>query len=217
MGSKKNEIKERAVGKINKVTLSVTCFVIVLVIGIVMGIFICSKVMAGADKKDDTVYDTNIIANQINELSELTTLEYKYKNAAKAEQAPQRILGKIDIPFTGNSMIVCYEGTVKIGTDLSKAVIKVDGKSIDLELEPCQILSHEIDENSWEYLDTSSSVFNPLTPQDGDELRKSQKEIIEKGIVDEGLLDEADKKAIEQIKSFLKTIYPDASVTIVVK
>lgn len=184
---------------------------------VVLGIIIGSLAFRISKGKSKTVYDTNIIASQMRELSELVTLEYKYKNAAKAETPPQKIFGAIDVPFTGNSVIVCYEGTIKMGTDLSKAKIEVSGNSIDVELVPCEIISHEIDEDSWEYLDISSSLFSPLTLEDGDELRKSQKDLIEKSVLEEGLLDEASEKAVGQMKTFLKTLYPDAAISIIVK
>ncbi len=200
--------------KTKKIFISIL-MVVVLIIGIALGLFI-----GGGEKSEEKLeptYDSNVIGNQVKELSELVTLEYRYRNAVKAEEPPKKLLGKINIPLTGNSMIVCYDGIVKIGTDLSETEVVANSASIDVKLAPCTIISHEIDDNSWKYLDISSNVFNPLTPEDGTELRKSQKEIIEKSIEQDEMIEDANAKAVEQVQSYLKTIYPEASINVSIK
>lgn len=167
-------------------------------------------------ERGGTVYSTNTIAHQISEVSELATLRYRYRNAAKSEEDPYKLFGAINVPFTGKSMIVSYSGTIMIGTDLSKANISVDHvfNTIRVRLNPCKIISNEIDEESWEFWDMSSSIFNPLTPQDDSNLRKEQKAVMEQLVMDDGLIDEANVKACTQVEALLRVIYPEADIQV---
>lgn len=75
-------------------------------------------------------------------------------------------------------------------------------------------MSNEIDEESWEFWDMSSSIFNPLTPQDDSNLRKEQKAVMEQLVIGDGLIDEANEKARAQVKALLKVIYPEADIRV---
>lgn len=163
-----------------------------------------------------TAYSTSVVATQISEMSELATLKYRYRNAAKSQEDPYRLFGAINVPFTGKSMIVSYGGTIILGTDLSQAKISVDNvfNTIRVSLRPCRIISNEIDEESWEFWDMNSSIFNPLTPEDDSNLRKEQKAVMERIVEQDGLYEEADRKARSQVKALLTMLYPEADIRV---
>lgn len=163
-------------------------------------------------------YSTEDIEKQISEISELATLEYKYRNAAKSEEDPYKLFGAIDVPFTNKKMIVSYEGVIKLGTDLTQSKISLNEEdgitTIEIVLKPCEILNNEINEDSWEFWDMTSSIFNRLTPEDDSNLRKEQKNVMSQYVEESGLLEEADKKAKTQIETLMKILYPDAIIKV---
>lgn len=168
-----------------------------------------------------TTYSNTIISSQIEKISELATLKYPYRNAAKSDIPPVRIFNFLDIPFTDKRIIVTYTGVIKFGVDMSQAQINVinpeqEGESttIQVQLPPSTILSHELDEKSWEYWDTTSYIFNPLKLEDGDALREEQKAAIEQQVAEDGLFQQADEQAIAQVKAMLQMMYPDTAIQV---
>lgn len=197
-----------------------TMFVVLLIMILLIAVY---KII-DLEKKLEIVevpeskYSSENIEKQISEISELATLEYKYRNAAKTEEDPYKLFGAIDIPFTNKKMIVSYEGVIKLGTDLTQSDIflsEEDGiTTIRIMLKPCEILTNEIDEDSWEFWDMTSSIFNRLTPEDDSNLRKEQKNVMVQYIEESGLLEEADKKAKTQIETLMNILYPDATIEV---
>ena len=156
-----------------------------------------------------------LIETQITEISELASLEYRYKGDATYDGGAKKALG-INIPFTSKSMMVYYEGIVKIVTDLSMVDIELDveAETIHVKVPRSKILSHEIDMDSWEVLDVKNGLFNSVTPEDNAEFVKTQKTNMEKEINESDLLDQADEKTKNQLVSFINITYPDLEVTV---
>ena len=102
--------------------------------------------------------------------SDLITTRYYYTDADIFEDYKQ-LLGR-RLPFTTNKTVFTYEGVVGIGFDLSAVNVEVDGgqKQIILTLPEAQIVSNEIDADSFRYFDVSNSVFNQTEMGDVTEL-----------------------------------------------
>lgn len=200
-----------------KKIISIILVAVLLIAGTALGVALTSNGFFGnIINQGKTTYSINVIEEQISKISELTTLKYSYRNADAVNEENAKILG-IDIPFTDKNMVVAYNGIIKFGTDLSKANVElVDGEEIviNVSIEPCKIVSHEIDEESWEYLNKTSYIFNPLKPEDADNLRKTAKKAIEKKIEEKGIYDEANENAKEEIEKLLTLLYPDAKIKV---
>ncbi|MBQ9020940.1 MAG: DUF4230 domain-containing protein [Eggerthellaceae bacterium] len=192
-----------------------------LLAGILVGILIAGGLAfyfneTGKVQEGETTYTTDIIANKLSDIAELSVLEYRYKNAASLDRDSSTLKffsSNVDIPFTEKRLILTYEGIVKMGPDMSQASVDVDGNKVKVTIPHSTILSHELNEESFEYLVQDSGLFNPLKPEDDGALRKEQKGVIEKSIEENGLLDEADKKAQAQITSFLEAFDPELEVS----
>jgi len=154
---------------------------------------------------------TNEVINEkLSSLQELVTTEYIYTNAGQYETNKTQTIIKwdIDVPLTKKSFIVCYEGRIKAGVDLSMAKVEIDGehRTIDISLPPSKILSHETFEDSLEVLDESDGIFNKITIDDYNNFVSGQKEDMEQRAIDRGLLTSADKEAkstVEEVLSLL--------------
>ena len=190
---------------------AITVIFIIFLIGVVIGDYLDLDFLS----KDEPKYDSTLIETQITEISELATLEYRYKGNAEYDGGAKKALG-INIPFTSKSMLVYYEGIVKIGTDFSTIDVDLDAEAETLKVTVphSKILSHEIDMDSFEVLDVKNGLFNSVTPEDNAEFIKAQKNNMEKDIMEGELLAEADEKTKSQVVSFVQVTYPDLEVTV---
>ena len=145
-----------------------------------------------------------VVENSLAEVSELASMTYHYTNMAEFESSKD--FYGMKLPFTTKSFIITYDGQIKAGVDLSKADAEVSGHKITVTLPQAQILSHEIDEDSIEVFDESTSIFNPLKVEDYKAFSKDQKETMEQKAKDKGLLEEAHKSAVKSVRQFVSQL-----------
>ncbi len=120
-----------------------------------------------------------------------------------------RDLYGVKLPFTTKSFIITYDGEINAGVDLSKAEVSVRGTRVNITLPEAEILSHQIDEDSIEVFDETTSIFNPLKVEDYQAFNKDQKKKMEERPSSKGLLTEAKAKAISSITEMLSQILSD--------
>lgn len=161
-------------------------------------------------------YDIKIMEEQLSEISQLATLEYRYKADAKYDGGARQAFGW-DIPLTSKSMLVYYEGVVKVGPDLANMDVDLNqaADKLTITLSHSKILSHEIDQDTWEVLDVDNGLFNRVTPEDNSEFVKAQKEKMEQEIAESDLLAQADEKAVKQMEQFVTVTYPQLTAQVV--
>ena len=185
--------------------------ILALIAGFAGGVYYSSNFSNHYSQKD--------IEEQVLEIAELATLQCNYTEESDFEGDAKQVFGH-DIPFTKKSMKMQYSGIVKMGPVL-KDHMKVDldssGNTVNITIPHSEILSHEIDENSIKIVYIKNGVFNSVTPADSNQLRKDAKKAKEKSIKKSDYFDQADKNAIDQITTFLKTVYPDLDVTVKVR
>jgi len=109
-----------------------------------------------------------------------------------------------EIPFTEKSFIVQYDGTVKAGIkDLTKTQVSQKGETIIVRLPEVEIAGIEIDNDSFEKLDESNNIFNPITVEDLNKAQKNLKEEMYQRALEKGILDMAKSNAEEVLKGML--------------
>ena len=167
---------------------------------------------------DGNHYETTAIEEKILEISELATLEFDYTDDGDFSGDAKKLFGH-DVPFTKKAMKIRYSGTVKMGPNLENMKLDLDddANKLTVTIPHSEILSHEIDEDSIEIVYIKNGVFNSVTPENTNQLRKDTKEKKEKSILKSDSLDQADQKAVEQITTFLNSVYPDLEVEVKVK
>ena len=183
--------------------------IVVFALGVGIGIGVDRFVLQETGEK----YTAVTIEDSVKEISELAVLENDYTDQENWDGEAKQILGK-DIPFTSKSVQLVYSGKVKAGPDMNKVKAAVDGKNISVVLPPSEILSHEIDEDSIMLVSVKNGIFNRVTPENMNEVRKKAKESKEARILESDFLDQADEKAVNQVETFLKTAYPSAEVSV---
>ena len=191
---------------------NVLACIIALIVGVGIGIVVDRTVLS----KSGSEYSSVTIEEQISEISELAVLEIEYTDQEDWKGEAKKVFGK-EVPFTSKSMQLIFSGKVKAGPDLENMKVDASEGSISVAIPHSDILSHEIDEESIRIQYINNGVFNRVTPQNMNDVRKKAKETKEKQIRKGNFLKEADDKSVEQIKSFLRTAYPDAEVTVTIK
>lgn len=164
-------------------------------------------------------YDSETIGEQVLEASELTTLNCEYTDEGKYTGDAKKVLG-FNLPFTSKEMIIRYSGNVKMGPDLEnemEVAMNEAGDKVTVSIPHSQILSHEVNEDSLKIIYIKNGVFNSVTPENTNQLRKDMKAKKTKEIKKGDYLEQADDRAVEQITTFLNSAYPDLDVEVEVK
>lgn len=136
------------------------------------------------------------IAQQLNKISELSTMQMEYRDISHFEDGTVAILTK-------KSFNVIYDAKVKAGVDLSKAQIALQGDRVEIALPRAEILSIEIDPASLEFYDERYALFNWQDREDTVLILQKAQEDIEQKVLEGDLLSQAENQAEEVIKQLL--------------
>lgn len=201
--------------------------IVVIVLSVILGIFL--KGYTDAKKKYETVIseleaevdrlsnpvakyeiaskeiNIDLIESKIEGIGEMATIEYVYTNAGKYED-PKQLFG-IDIPLTTKSFIAKWDGIIKAGIEIDevKVEMKEAKKEIIISLPKAKILSHELDENSFETLDEQDGLFNPVKVKDTKEFEVTTKKSMEERVIENGILDKAFENAKQIIEKLVNS------------
>ena len=155
------------------------------------------------------------LKQQIMNINELTTVEYNYTNMGQFKNTTD--FYGLRLPFTTKEFIVSYDGVIKAGVDLAKAEIDVKETVITVTLPNAEILSHEVDENSFQIYDEKSGLFNKITLGDYTAFQQEQKKTMEDKAMSSGILEKAYDNAKTTVKNILEVTTENREFTVVVK
>lgn len=166
------------------------------------------------DDEGESVPPGRVIAESIQEISELSTTEYDYTYIGEFKKSRKLDFFLIDlnIPLTKKEFIASFNGTIKYGIDLSKlgdAKVNDEEKTITLDMPEICLLSHEIDLKSIKYWDEKNNLFNPLKPSDGDTFKRIHKKDAETQAVDRGILKRVQDHTSTVLTSFVQNVFPE--------
>ena len=133
------------------------------------------------------------VENQLQQISQLATVRYSYTNMGQFENSNE--FYGIKLPFTTKRFIVAYDGTIIAGVDLTQAKVTITDQKATISLPAPQILSHEVDPNSLEVFDETTSIFNPITIEDYTGFQADQQGVMEEKAIQSGLLTQAKDQA----------------------
>lgn len=159
-----------------------------------------------AEKK--VVLDAQEIESQISEISELATIEYRYTNVGVLDEKKQFSFWNQKIPFTGKCAVIVMDGTIKAGIDFSKVKVATNNvkKTVTVAVPASTVLSNELDEGSMTVVTDEQSIFNKLTQEDHNNLRKQIKEKALDNVEKSNALSLADERAKLLIKDLIESI-----------
>lgn len=188
-------------------------------VGFMVGVFVTLGVVYTAfdigrkyspDQGDD--FDLIVLQEKIERCNELATATYLYTDA-EAYKPEGAIFGLFDIPFlTGKEFIVKYSGAIKAGVNLDDVRIeRGDGGGVLVDMPAPYIISHEIDEGSFQILREHETLFSSIKINDMQEFREKEKESMEKRANESGVLKEAEENARSSIRSILEVSLPEGT------
>lgn len=165
-----------------------------IIFGVILAI-VCFAVgfFSGGREEKPPVLSSITVENQLQQISQLATIRYSYTNMGQFENSNE--FYGIKLPFTTKSFIVAYDGTITAGVDLSQAKVTVTDQKVTIALPAPQILSHEVDPNSLEVFDETTSIFNPITIEDYTGFQADQQGVMEEKAIQGGLLTQAKDQA----------------------
>ena len=168
-----------------------------LAIIVVMGVFIGGFFLGG--KEAENKIDSAVIESSLNDIAELSTVEYNYTNMGVFENHKEFYGWKI--PFTTSKFVISYEGTIKAGIDFSKVKVEVNEKTITVTVPDAAVLSHTIDYDSLQVLDEKYSIFTTVKIEDYNSFYNDQSRVMELKAIERGLLRQAKENAQNIIRS----------------
>lgn len=177
----------------------------VLCAAVGLGCFLAGR--AAADSAKAPQLDAVVLQAQLAEISELAVLNYRYTNMAQFENGSD--FYGVRLPFTTKRFILTYDGEIKAGVDLEKALVEVEERTVSVRLPEAEILSHEMDEESVEIFDERASIFNSFTVEDFTAFQAEQKAAMEQKALESGLLEEAASKARTNVRLLLSAALPE--------
>lgn len=165
-----------------------------IIFGVVLAI-VCFAVgfFSGGREEKPPVLSSITVENQLQQISQLATIRYSYTNMGQFENSNE--FYGIKLPFTTKSFIVAYDGTITAGVDLTQAKVTVTDQKVTIALPAPQILSHQVDPNSLEVFDETTSIFNPITIEDYTGFQADQQGVMEEKAIQGGLLTQAKDQA----------------------
>lgn len=183
--------------------------VLLLIAIIAIYFFVFRKKFIGVNKEERV---DNLKAS-IEDIGDLVTVEYNYTDILTYKDS--LTLMDMKIPFTDKSYIIKYNGYIKAGIDLSKAVVKdVSDTKVELEVPKATITDSVLDEKSMVILDQKNNIFNPLDLGDYQETLKKELNARELKAKKDGILERAQDNADKILRKMLQSLgYKDINIS----
>lgn len=179
---------------------------------VIAGLLDCGIYAYGhLEKPDGSLFGLQTVSAEtvegiIDPRSSLVTASYLYTNTETYEDSAYFYDWRI--PFTTTHVNFTYSGTVNTGFDMSALqTVNVDNskKEIQLKLPDVQIISCEIDQNSYHYNYENYSMFNEFTMDDvTDTLDQLKDKMINKASSDEEFMNTASERGKKIIEDLLQ-------------
>ena len=151
--------------------------------------------------------ETGLIQERIVELSEWTTLKYEYRYAFVSRTGENKNIPFTDINFVEAIKLIEYSGYLKAGSDLAGLEVTNDDGSekISLRVPKARILDNVVETEKTAVTDVKGNIFSDYPTQKVfDEVNENKKQLEEEKI-EQGFLEEADKRTEELLTAFLNT------------
>ena len=157
------------------------------------------------------------IRSNMSNIGKLCTAEYNYTHVEQVDSS--REIKGFKIPFTKSMFIYSYDGTIMAGIDFTKIQIdKNDNKKvITVTLPDVEIISSDVDQDSFQLYDEKNNIFNPISVTDVTDSFADLKNSEEEKAIEKGLLDKARTNAITLVENFMRGSYDVSDYEIIVK
>lgn len=135
--------------------------------------------------------------SNIRNICELATLEAYYQEVLEATNDKNKW-------FTGYKCWLEYEGTVKVGVDMSRIDMDVDGNKVRIFMPKAEVLSINFNEDSCRVAANAEGIFTRGANVD-EMIKQGQEDMENKVKNDEELLQRGQERAKEMIENYIKS------------
>ncbi len=166
-----------------------------IVLGLVLGAILMYW-FRQRKNKELTKHQSTVLLEKIKSVCKLISVQGDFSEIYHYENTKARFLSLVN---SKKKALIVIKAKAQIGYDLKKVKIEANNssKTIVLTNFPApEILSVEQD---LEFYDIKNGLFNSFTPDDLTSLNKEAKEYIKEKIPESGLMDTANKEALEAI------------------
>lgn len=190
-----------------------------IIIGLALGFLVIPSVLElfdAGDSESQANSSEEYLLSEVKSIAELSVLEYDYSNASSGTDTIQfaKILKDLKIPFTTKTVVMQYDGIIKLGADTSQIKVGKITKNltgnmsrINITLPPIQVLSHEIDRGSIEFPVEKDTILNKLKTEDFAKLEDTARQEMEDRVLESDIVKNASAELKSKISGFLKGIY----------
>ena len=139
------------------------------------------------------------------DIGELAT-QAAYCTEVNVTEASRELWG-IKIPFTQSKYIYSYDVVVKAGFDFSEVEWSEKKRVIEVKLPQAEILSCEVDTDTFQVYHEDESIFRKITLEENNEALNNLMQQAEKDAVANGILEDARSNAERILKGFFGNEY----------
>lgn len=155
--------------------------------------------------------DTTLVKNSFADIGELATESYNFTQVGKYSEEGTKVFG-MEVPGTSAHYLITYSGEVKAGVaDVSRIQVEVDetGHVVTVTVPAVEILSASIDPASVETYDQSYNIVNQIEVSEVTAFLADQEKVAAEEAVAKGVLDRAQHRIEELIKTQVKAVLGD--------
>jgi hypothetical protein len=178
-------------------------FLVIVVFG--LGLFLGSRLNRfSGERGSPRVYNTPVLLQQVQTLSELVTVKYVMEKVEGIEIPSENVLGKA--LGSENRVLLLAHGIVKAGVDLRRlkaADLRVTGKQIVVRLPPPEIMDAYLDDTQTKVVDRKTGLLAPPDRDLEQTVRQNAVDDIRRAARIGGILKDADDRARFQLANLL--------------
>lgn len=191
--------------------------VLLLIIAFGGGLYVgaAGLISFGGDKDEISV---DVLSEEVKEISEYSVHEVVSTEQGTIQNS-KKFMNKYSIPLTEKTLTAQCKVVTKMGVSLENADITLDKdkKLISVVIPHSEIMSMELDEDSWEIVTNQSGLFNGVKIEDDDKIRKTIKKAAKQRMKETDQFTKADERAVETIKELFGMIHPKYTVEVTFK
>jgi len=149
------------------------------------------------------VYDTPVLLQQVQTLSDLVTVKYVVEKVEVWNDPPSGLISQF--VAGDNRILLLARGVIKAGVDLGKLKpedLRIDGKTIWINLPPARITDAYLDDKETKVVERTTGFLRSFDKDLEQNIRKTAVEDMRQSASRGGILRDADERARTQLASF---------------
>jgi hypothetical protein len=177
-----------------------------MLVAVIFGFgFLCGNFLHRGGGPGKRGYNTAVVLQQIQSLSQLVTVKYVMEKVEIQEDPPQNLVRAWFWDQT--RVILVAHGIVKAGVDLSKLEpgdLRISGRSIRIALPPAQITDAYLDELQTKVIEHNTSFLRDFNKDLEQTARQNALDDIRRAARKSGIIKDADERARAQLAALFR-------------